>query len=492
MNELLDMTAGNLVEFMLRKAPQRVQTSPAERALVGALLQDAEAVWPLADAAGIESEAFTDSDCLRIWRAAAVLRHQGKPADMVAIAEAIGGDASDNMQTFSELVEACPTTAYASRYVDQVAESQRRRKLSDAARMAADALAKGGAVDVVADTLKAAAEAASGPIAGKMPAIVSAVDFMAKPKPEPPIVIAGMLRARQVGMMSANSKAGKSWALLALSCAVASGAEWFGKKTAQGRCLYINAELSEYDLDSRLSRIVEAMGLPGIPPLLDVWHVRGLHTTIGAIIPDIYRHQDRAGPPYALIVPDPLYSFHGDRDENSNSEMAVSMGELSELTERTGAACWISHHFSKGGQAGKDHLDRGSGAGVLSRSPDTIMTLTAHEQEDCYSVETTCRSFSRPDPFVIRWEYPLWTIDESLNPESLRKQSNGRSTQYSTAQIMALLPKDGLPHHEWLAKAKTELGVSKTTFNRLLNQAKAKGQTFVGFGRYMPGSGGAE
>jgi len=57
---------------------------------------------------------------------------------------------------------------------------------------------------------------------------------------------------------------------------------------------------------------------------------------------------------------------------------------------------------------------------------------------------------------------------------------------------MALLPQDGLPHHEWLAKAKAELGVSKTTFNRLLNQAKAKGQTFVGFGRYMPGSGGAE
>lgn len=175
-----------------------VQTSPAERALVGALLQDAEAVWPLADAAGIESEAFTDSDCLRIWRAAAVLRHQGKPADMVAIAEAIGGDACDNMQTFSELVEACPTTAYASWYVDQVAESQRRRKLSDAARMAADALAKGGAVDVVADTLKAAAEAASGTRAGKMPAIVSAVDFMAKPKPEPPIVIAGMVSSTLV------------------------------------------------------------------------------------------------------------------------------------------------------------------------------------------------------------------------------------------------------------------------------------------------------
>jgi len=134
--------------------------APSERALTGALLQDPDAVFTLADAAGIVAESFTDPDCLKIWRAAAVLRHQGKPADMVAIAEAIGGDACDAMQLFSELVDACPTTAYASRYVDQVAEGQRRLKLSDAARMAAEALAKGGDVSVVAGQLKAAGEAA--------------------------------------------------------------------------------------------------------------------------------------------------------------------------------------------------------------------------------------------------------------------------------------------------------------------------------------------
>jgi len=134
--------------------------APSERALTGALLQDPDAVFTLADAAGIVAESFTDPDCLKIWRAAAVLRHQGKPADMVAIAEAIGGDACDAMQLFSELVDACPTTAYASRYVDQVAEGQRRLKLSDAARMAAEALAKGGDVSVVAGQLKAASEAA--------------------------------------------------------------------------------------------------------------------------------------------------------------------------------------------------------------------------------------------------------------------------------------------------------------------------------------------
>lgn len=465
---------------------------PSERALTGAMLQDAEAVFPLADAAGIVAETFIDADCLRVWRAAALLRHRKTTVELVAISEAMDGDAADNIVTLGELVEACPSSAFVAHYAAQVAEGERRRRLSEAARMAADALAKGGAVDVVAGQLKAAGEAAEGG-AGRMPLIVSARDFMAVRVPEPPVVIAGMLRARQVGMMSAGSKAGKSWAMLALSCAVPSGVSWFGKNTTKGRTLYINAELSEYDLQQRLERIARAMGLDGIPDGLDVWHVRGLHTTIGAIVPDIARRQDRIGLPYALIVPDPLYSFHGDRDENSNSEMAVSMGELSELTERTGAACWISHHFSKGSQSGKDHLDRGSGAGVLSRSPDTIMTLTSHEEADCYSVETTCRSFARPDPFVVRWHYPLWEIAADLDPADLKRpRGAGRAAQFDPVQIAELLPPEGLTHGEWKKKAEAELGCKATTFNQLLKKAKAAGLVAAGFGRYQASAAASE
>ena len=458
--------------------------APSERALTGALLQDADAVWPLADAAGIEAEAFTDSDCLRIWRAAAVLRHQGKPVDMVAIAESMGGDAGDNVQIFSELIEDCPTSAYASRYVEQVAENQRRRKLSDAARMAAEALAKGGAVDVVADALKAATEAVGG--GGSGPQIVSALDFLAEPIPEPPKVIHNVLRAEQVGMMSASSKVGKSWLLLMLSNAVASGLPWLRWPTTQGRVLYINAELSRFDLHQRLESIADAMDLPGIPPLLDIWHMKGTRRTIGQLIPAIVERQRGAGR-YSLVVPDPLYSFNGDREENSNTEMAVTMGELSELTERTGAGCWISHHFSKGGQSGKSHLDRGSGAGVLARSPDTILTMTEHGEADCYSVETTCRSFAKPEPFVVRWQYPLWQIASGLDPSDLKRAKSGRGPQFTPGQIVELLPDDGegIRHKEWMEKAGEEIGIKPATFNTLLRSAKDRKMVRCDFGKYL-------
>ena len=169
MNELLDITKETL-SSLCRARLRSVSRHPRERALVGALLKMPGRLAP----PGLPGSSPEPS---RIQIASnlaggGVLR-QGKPVDMVALADSIGGDAYDAMH-FSPNSHACPTTAYASWYVDQVAESQRRRKLSDAARMAADALAKGGAVDVW-PILKAAARPPAAQ-ERKMPAIVSAVD----------------------------------------------------------------------------------------------------------------------------------------------------------------------------------------------------------------------------------------------------------------------------------------------------------------------------
>jgi len=461
-------------------------SSASERALCGALLQDPEAVFPLADSAGIVAESFTDGDCIRVWRAAAILRHKSRPVEMVAIAEAMEGDAGDNMAVLAELVESCPTTAYASRYADQVAEGQRRRRLQEAATMAAEALAKGGAVDVVAGQLKAAGEAVEA--SGTGPQIVTARDFMTKPIPEPPQVIRRVLRAGQVGMVASTSKGGKTWLVQSLGLAVPNGLNWLKWQTTPGRVLYVDPELPPYDGQTRLASLAEAMGLDRIPEGLDLWRVKGESITVRGMIPRILQRQKQVGEPYALILLDSLYCLNGGRDENDNTAQAQTMQELYALTAQTGAAVLVTHHFSKGNKANTDHLDRASGAGVFTRAPDVFMTLTPHREPDCYSVETTCRSFARPDPFVIRWAFPMWSLADELDPEHLKRHGAGRRAQFTPEQILDLLPPDGLPHHEWEAKAMAELGCGKTTFNKLLGKAKADGQAVLGFGRYVPGA----
>lgn len=320
--------------------------------------------------------------------------------------------------------------------------------------------------------------------------IVSLKDFMAEPVPEPPQVIRDVLRAGQIAVGASSSKGGKTWLMQSLGLAVATGKSWLAWKTTPGRVLFIDPELCHYDGQRRMMKLMEAMGLKGPPEGFDFWRVKGKNLTIADVQRHVLKRMKETGVSYTLIIVDSVYCFGGGRDENSNSEQAETMQELYTLSELSGAAVFITHHFSKGNKSQTDHLDRASGAGVFARAPDVFMTLTPHQEPDCYTVETTCRSFARPEPFVARWEYPLWKIDEALDPDSLKRPGSGRGTQFTPDQIMDLLPADGLPHHEWLAKANKELGISKATFNRLLGKAKAKGLAVCGFGRYVAGSGG--
>ena len=461
----------------------------SERALVGALLQDAETVFPLADAAGISSESFTDTDCIRAWRAAALLRHRKTTVDPATVAEAMDGDSYGNIVTLGDMVCLCPTTESAASYCQQVAEAQYRRKVNAAARMAAEQSDKGGDIEVIVENLRKATEPLGGAGGAR---IVAAQDFMAEPIPEPSQVIRGVLRAGQVGMIASTSKAGKTWLMQTLALAVPNGLRWLKWQTTPGRVLYVDPELPAYDGQTRLLTVADALGLDCIPGGLDLWRVKGERISIRDMIPKIMRRQKEIGEPYALILLDSLYCLNGGRDENDNSAQAETMQELYTLTAQTGAAALTSHHFSKGNKANTDHLDRASGAGVFTRAPDAFMTLTPHREPDCYSVETTCRSFARPDPFVIRWAFPLWSLADELDPDHLKRHGAGRGPQFTPQQIVDLLPADGLSHADWLAKAKAGLRCGKTTFNKLLAKAKADKLVMEGFGKYLPGALGAE
>lgn len=467
-------------------------TAPAvelsERALVGALLQDFDRVFPVVQAAGVTAESFNDEICRKTWRITEGLRsRRGGIVTLETVCETWGGDPAEALDELGPLVENAPVPAMAAHYAERVRAAQQRRELHTAARMAVEALSRGDAAEDVAAQLKAASEAVGGEGCG--PEIAAARDFMAEPIPEPPEVIKKLLRAGQVGLIASTSKAGKTWLVQSLGLSVPSGRDWLGWKTTPGRVLLVDPELQPYDGQTRLNYLADALGLKSIPEALDLWRVKGVTLGISDMIPKILRRQEQVGEPYALILLDSIYCLNGGRDENDNTEQAKTMQELYALTAQTGAAVLVTHHFSKGNKSMTDHLDRASGAGVFARAPDVFMTLTPHQEADCYAVETTCRSFAKPDPFVARWDFPLWSRADELDPERLKRHGAGRGAQFTTEQIMALLPEEGLPHHEWMNKAKSELGCGKTTFNNLLGKAKADGLAVCGFGRYVAGSG---
>ena len=127
-------------------------------------------------------------------------------------------------------------------------------------------------------------------------------------------------------------------------------------------------------------------------------------------------------------------------------------------------------HFSKGNQALKAAMDRISGSGVIARDADAIITLTAHDSPNAYTVEATLRNFTPLEPFVVEWNFPLMVRRPDLNPAKL-KQVGGRKASYTTADILPLLKAGPLTFTEWFKLAEKQAGLSKSTFNRLMKSA---------------------
>jgi hypothetical protein len=114
-----------------------------------------------------------------------------------------------------------------------------------------------------------------------------------------------------------------------------------------------------------------------------------------------------------------------------------------------------------------------SGAGAWARDPDTIITLTPHEEDECFVAEFILRNHAPIDSFVVRREHPLMIRDELLDASKLRQPGN--QAKYSVEEMVDLLPTDdGLTWGQWKDLAEDQLGMSQNTFSRYLKKAVKK------------------
>jgi hypothetical protein len=182
------------------------------------------------------------------------------------------------------------------------------------------------------------------------------------------------------------------------------------------------------------------------------------------------------GHDYGLCLLDPTYKLYGpDGKENDAGDAAQLLNAVDALAVHTGASIAYSQHFSKGNQAGKESIDRVSGSGVWARDPDSIITLTAHEDEDCFAVECTLRAFKPIDAFGVRWAYPVFARDNDIDPAKLKKAA-GRAREYTEAQLLDVLGKRSLTTAQWQEQAQEEHGMSTRTFHTLKKALEKSGR----------------
>lgn len=245
-----------------------------------------------------------------------------------------------------------------------------------------------------------------------------------------PYLIEGLMRLTETMNIISAPKFGKSWLVMGLVLCIACGLKWLGKFWCKrGRVLLVDNELHPETLASRLPRVAEAMGLKqeDYQDNVCVITLRGQLIDLERLSAQLLTLEPGS---FDLIVLDAWYRLQPKgSDENANGDVSQLYNLLDMVAGKIGSGFVCVHHSSKGNQSGKSVTDVGSGAGAQARAPDVHMVLRAHEADNAVVVDAAIRSSAPLDPFVMRWQWPTWTVADDLDPKDLRQERPRKKTE---------------------------------------------------------------
>lgn len=279
-----------------------------------------------------------------------------------------------------------------------------------------------------------------------LPPIKKLSDVWYNPPPVNEPLIEGLLRRKHKMLISAASKAGKSFSLIELSICLAEGREWLGFQCHDGKVLHIDFELDESSLIQRIMEVCNRLGISEPPDNFNYWALKGKAKPLDKLVQDILR--ECKGQNYVAVVIDPIYKVMTG-DENSATDMANFCNQFDILTTQLDVSVIFSHHHSKGAQSAKRAQDRASGSGVFARDPDALIDMTELDVDEdvfgkirlkftpkvpdkatgiqyepgeeavrryremkAFRLEFILREFRSPRPMNIWWDYPCHVEDE--------------------------------------------------------------------------------
>lgn len=227
----------------------------------------------------------------------------------------------------------------------------------------------------------------------------------------------------------ASPKVGKSWLVLDLALAVATGRPWLGAfETERGDVLIIDNELHCETSANRIPKVINARGID-LDQAADKIHVANVRGDLRDIFSLSGVFQKLEPGRFKLIVLDAFYRFMPkDSDENDNGTMSQVYNHLDAFAARLGCSFVLVHHSSKGSQSGKSVTDVGAGAGSQSRATDTHLILRPHEVDNVIVLDAAVRSWPPLESRCLRWSFPVWEPDDSLDPTALRPERPRRKT----------------------------------------------------------------
>ncbi len=334
-----------------------------------------------------------------------------------------------------------------------------------------------------------------------LPAPVCVEDLVAAhPRLRRP-VIHGLLREGETMNIIASPKTGKSWLTLDLAIAVATGRPWLGcYATEPGDILIMDNELHRETSAHRIPKVAGArrVAMREIGRRIHIDNLRGRLRDINKLAP--YFEALEPGR-FKIIVLDAFYRFMPEGgDENDNGAMANIYNRIDGFANGLGCCFVLIHHSTKGSQSSKSVTDVGAGAGAQSRATDTHLVLRPHEEKGVVVLDAAVRSWPPIEPTCLRWSFPVWTVDDGLDPTQLKSDRPKRKDRKETKAeppkdppwtveraVEAFISDEPVTLAELRERASAEPGLSWRRANDLIEIAETRGLIER---KRLPGRGG--
>ncbi|MGD8151420.1 AAA family ATPase [Ornithinimicrobium sp. Y1694] len=275
------------------------------------------------------------------------------------------------------------------------------------------------------------------------------------------------------GLLTGAPKAGKSWCVLEIGLAVASGTNALGKvPTGRERpVLYFALEDGDRRLQGRARHLL-GEGVP-IPPHLH-YLTEGTPAEVMAAIPEWLDIYGRTNP---LVILDTLgkvmpAALPGEGAYQRDYRVGSRFKEL--VKQHPGATILVVHHVRKAGS--DDWMDSTSGTNGLNGAADFTLNLSRSRNEEAGVLRVTGRDVPESE-YAITNTSGRWTIDGTALVEAAEKARHLRAVEnldQRSADIVELVGQN--PEGITTAAVAESLGITSSAASTYLGRLADAGR----------------